>query len=201
MRVRNPGRRRWLLAVLADRTFPPHATRRTADNHGRAQGNVSAAAILEPVRATFRAVASTVIPEVSALDHEGWSALEAAVERALAKRPEAMRRQLLTLLRLIEYLPVARPFGRFSHLREDRRLVVLRRLERSPLPLMRRGIWGLRTLVMLGYYTQPAIQDALGYRAHRDGWAARRRLAPIESRGVPPITLDMPAVPDTSTTT
>lgn len=156
--------------------------------------------VLEPVRATFRAVAATVVPETLALDTDGWATLESAVERALAARPERVRAQLVTFLRLIEYLPIARVVGRFSRLDASRRTLVLRRLEKSPILLIRRGFWGLRTLVMLGYYTQPEVQAAIGYRAHPDGWAARRRLAPPESRGTPLITLEVPRLPDESTT-
>jgi hypothetical protein len=158
------------------------------------------ATVLEPVRATFRAVAATVVPETHALDAQGWATLEGAVEHALAARPERMRSQLVTFLRLIEYVPIARVVGRFSRLDAERRTLVLRRLERSPVLLIRRGFWGLRTLVMLGYYTQPQVQAAIGYRAHPDGWAARRRTAPLEARGTPPITLEVPRLPDESAT-
>jgi hypothetical protein len=107
-----------------------------------------------------------------------------------------VRSQLVTFLRLIEYLPIARLAGRFSRLGAERRHRVLRRLERSPVLLIRRGVWGLRTLVMLGYYTQPDVQAEIGYRAHPDGWAARRRLAPLDQRTTPPITLEVPRLPD-----
>jgi hypothetical protein len=157
-------------------------------------------AVLEPVRATFRAVAMTVVPEVEALSPAGWSTLEQTVERALASRPERVRRQLQVLLRAIELLPLATHRGRFSRLGEISRRDVLRRLERAPVLLARRGFWGLRTLVMMGYYTQPEVQDRIGYRAHRDGWAERRRAGgplietPYELPPTPARPMD--AVPD-----
>ena len=40
--------------------------------------------------------------------------------------------------------------------------------------LFRRGVWGLRTLVMMGWYTNPSVIAALGYRASAAGWEARR---------------------------
>jgi len=131
--------------------------------------------VLEAVRPTFRAVAHVVVPETRSLSAGGWTALEAAVERALAARPADVRNQLVTFLHLIEYLPMPRFGARFSSLRDDRATAVLRWLEHSKLLLIRRGVWGLRTLVMLGYYTQPEVQHALGYRAHPDGWTRRRR--------------------------
>ncbi len=132
------------------------------------------APVLPPIRATFRAVAATVVPETVALDDDGWATLEATVERALAARPEKLRRQLVLFVRVLEFLPIFTERGRFSRLGPEPRHRVLKRLELAPSLLVRRGFWGLRTLVLLGYYTQPAIQVRIGYRAHPDGWSARR---------------------------
>jgi hypothetical protein len=55
-----------------------------------------------------------------------------------------------------------------------RRIRLLEWFAHSPLLPFRRGIWGLRTLVMLGWYTQPGVIAALGYRADPRGWEARR---------------------------
>ena len=150
------------------------------------------AAVLPPVRATFRAVAATVVPEAVALDSAGWDALEQLVERALSSRSERLRSQFVLFMRLIEYLPVARHLRRFTRLDPLQRTAVLKRLEQSPVLLMRRGFWGLRTLVMMGYYAQADVQARLGYRAHPDGWSARRRSGDQAPSGLPPITLETP---------
>ncbi len=142
--------------------------------------------VIPPIRATFRAVTETVVPEAASLSPEGWSALEGAVEQALAQRPEGMRRQFAMFVRAIEYLPLATSRGRFSRLDPQERQRFLRKLEVSPVLLVRRGFWGLRTLALLGYYTQPEVQEAIGYRAHPDGWSARRRSG------------QQPAIPDPS---
>ncbi|HEY6807301.1 MAG TPA: hypothetical protein VI160_00835, partial [Gemmatimonadales bacterium] len=92
----------------------------------------------------------------------------------LARRPAALRRQFALLLRAIEWLPVLR-FGRtFSALDPARRTRVLAGLERAPVLLLRRGLWGLRTLLYMGYYMRPEAGHALGYRADPRGWSARR---------------------------
>jgi hypothetical protein len=129
---------------------------------------------LAPVRGTFRAVAQTVVPEASALPPAEWQALEAIVDDALAERPARLRRQLRLLVRLIEALPVLR-YGRgFTALDPGRRTAVLRALQDAPLLLLRRGFWGLRTLVLMGYYARPAAAAEIGYRADARGWEARR---------------------------
>lgn len=142
--------------------------------------------VLAPVQATFRAVAETVVPEAAALASDQWRELQDVVEAALAARPEATRRQLVTFLRLIEYLPVLRHFRRFSRLSPTARTATLEQLERSPRLTVRRGIWGLRTLVFMGYYTRGDVQAALGYRPHADGWSARRTTAEMRAAAAEP---------------
>lgn len=147
---------------------------------------VMTASVLLPVRATFRAVAATVVPETAALDESAWRAVELVVERQLASRPEPVRRQVGLFLRLVEATPVFRFGRRFSRLDAERRHRFLHALERSPVVLLRRGLWGVRTLVFMGYYSQPEMQVSLGYRAHPDGWWARRRVTSL-GESEPPV--------------
>jgi hypothetical protein len=99
--------------------------------------------------------------------------LESEIERALAPRPAAVRRQLGSFLRLLDWWPIPRYGRRLTKLDEDKRRALLHSLERHPLLLIRRGVWGLRTLVFLSYYTRDDVAAFIGYRAHRDGWSAR----------------------------
>jgi hypothetical protein len=126
-------------------------------------------------RSTFRAVAVCVVPEAASLDEAGWSEVEAIVETALAARPAGLQRQLGLFLRVIELFPLLRHQSRFSRLPVATGTRVLGRLERSRVLLLRRGFWGLRTLVLMGYYARPAAAVEIGYRAQRRGWAARSR--------------------------
>ena len=130
--------------------------------------------VLTAVSPTFRAIAATVVPETAALDAGGWAALEGIVEQALAPRPPRMRRQLVLLIRAIEWLPLLRYGRRFSLLDSARRARFLTALQESRLRLLRRGVWGLRTLALMGYYAQPRAAASIGYRADPRGWGARR---------------------------
>jgi hypothetical protein len=130
--------------------------------------------LLAPVRDTFRAVAVTVVPEASSLDEKAWADAEALVERTLARRPAGMQRQLVVFLRAIEQLPRLRWGRAFTALDPEKRLRFLSALEHAPLLLLRRGFWGLRTLVFLGYYARPEAAVEIGYGADARGWEARR---------------------------
>lgn len=134
---------------------------------------VHAAGLLDAQRATFRAFAVTVVPEMASFDDTAWADVERTVAHALSQRPPVMRRQLALFLRVIENLPRLRYGRAFSSLLPSERTALLHRLERAPLKLLRRGLWGLRTLVLMGCYTRDEMMVGIGYRAHARGWAAR----------------------------
>jgi len=130
--------------------------------------------VLPKVRGTFRAVAETVVPEAGRLDAAGWDELERLVEKALERRDQVVKRQLGLLFKVIELLPILR-YGRpFTKLGAAERTRFLAALEDAPVLLLRRGFWGLRTLVYLGYYARPEAGREIGYAADPRGWGARR---------------------------
>lgn len=121
----------------------------------------------------FRAFAQAVAPETAQLDEKGWADVEATIERMLQSRPAKMQRQIVLLLRVLDRLPLIRYGRRLSSLDAARRHSFLESLERSPVLLVRRGVWGLRTLVFMGFYTRAETMQAVGYRATVMGWKAR----------------------------
>lgn len=129
---------------------------------------------LAPVRGTFRAVATTVTPETSALDEAGWTEMENVIQTQLASRPESLRRQIRLFVRLVQWLPVFRHLRRFTDLDTAKRSAFLSWMQRCPVTTLRVGFWGLRSLVFLGYYGSRRGVAATGYAAHPDGWEARR---------------------------
>lgn len=129
---------------------------------------------LSPVRGSFRALATAIVPEAKQLDDPSWKELEEIVEKALSAQPQSIRRQLRLLVRALDLLPVLR-FGKtFRSLDPGKRARFLHRVENAPLLPLRCGFWGLRTLVFLGYYGRDEARASIGYRADPRGWAARR---------------------------
>ena len=121
----------------------------------------------------FRALASTIVPEAARLDEKGWGELAGIVEKALADRPASVKRQLGALVAALQWLPVARWGRPFTALDETKRTRFLTSVEDAPALLLRRGFWGLRTLVFMGYYARPEAAKEIGYRADPLGWEAR----------------------------
>jgi len=128
---------------------------------------------LDPHPAVFRAVVSTIVPEAAALDGQGWQDLRQTIEALLRDRPESLKRQLRMFLRAIEWLPVIR-YGRpFTRLQPHARAHVLAHLQNDRIRKIRVGFWGLRTIVLAGYYGRPSAAQAIGYAASARGWEAR----------------------------
>jgi len=128
---------------------------------------------LNPDPAIFRAVVSTIVPEAAALDDQGWREIHQVVEALLRDRPESLMRQLRIFLGAIQWLPVVR-YGRpFTRLHSAARTRVLAHLENDRIQKVRVGFWGLRTIVLAGYYGRPQAAHAIGYAASVQGWEAR----------------------------
>jgi hypothetical protein len=122
----------------------------------------------------FRAVVSTVVPEAVDLDEPRWVELERVVEETLGARPRNLQRQLRLLLRGIHWLPVLRYGRTFTSLDPVERARFLSTLQDHSVQLIRKGFFGLRTLVFLGYYGRPEAAEAIGYAADPRGWEALR---------------------------
>ena len=124
-----------------------------------------------PVRAIFRAMVRAVVPAAESLDDAGWARAEGIVDEALADRPASIRRQIVLFMRLVNWLALARYGRTFTRLDAHRARRFLTSFERSPVLLLRRGLWGVRTFGYMGYYAQDAIQREVGYAASKQGWA------------------------------
>ena len=125
-----------------------------------------------PVRAIFRAIVRAVVPSAAAMDEAAWARAEGIVDEALADRPASIRRQIVLFMRLVNWLAFARYGRTFTRLDADRARRFLTSFERSPVLLLRRGLWGVRTFGYMGYYAQDAIQGEVGYAAKKEGWVA-----------------------------
>jgi hypothetical protein len=138
----------------------------------------------------LRAIGSVVLPSPEALDEEGWAEAEGIIEKALSSRPPGVKRQIRLFLRLVNLLPVLSTGRTLVKLPLDRRAAFLQRLHRSPFMPLRRGLWGIRTLLFMGYYNQDRVREGIGYAADPWGWTAHfgdelREAGEADSPGVP----------------
>jgi len=109
------------------------------------------------------AVGSRIVPELPSLAPEARERFRAIVEEALAERPAGMRRQLRVFLGLVEMAPLLRSGRRFTRLGADAQDRFLRALQDCPVELLRKGFWGMKALVLMGYYARPEAAAEVGW--------------------------------------
>lgn len=114
-------------------------------------------------------IARTVTPEVASLDADGRARMIAIVDEALMDRDLSTRKQLGTFLNVIRIAPFLRYGRTFTALDPRRRTAALHWFEDCPVSLIRKGFWGLKALVFMGYYGQPEHWSEIGYAPDFDG--------------------------------
>lgn len=127
-----------------------------------------------PGNCRFRAVVATVVPEAALLDDAGWREVESIIARALSQRPAKVRRQIALFIAILDVVALVRYRHRLAVLDQRRRTRLLESCSRSKALVIRRGVWGLRTLALMGYYARQEAARAIGYGASAAGWSARR---------------------------
>jgi hypothetical protein len=129
---------------------------------------------------TLRALAQAIVPEAATLSTDEWRELYGVMRTGLAARPPVVLRQLSAFVRVLDMYALLRYRRRITGLTAAQRHTLLMSIERGPVMLLRKGLWGLRTLVLMGYYGRPTAAKQLHYAADRRGWG-RDALKQVES--------------------
>lgn len=129
---------------------------------------------LRDLATTLRPVAEAFAPPVAQLGEADYAAVVGRIDLRLAMEPAALVRQIRLFVKVLYWLPLLWTGRTMAGLPLERRLAILGWLQDCPVQKLRVGVWGLRTLVFVGYYTNPEVQQQLGYRARPEGWAALR---------------------------
>lgn len=128
--------------------------------------------ILRPMADRLRPMLATFVPGAGDLSDEALEALLARVDERLAAEEPSLGRRLRLFVRVLDLFPLL-GYGRtFRGLSPARRTEFCARVEKSRIALLRVGLWGLRTLLFLGWYGDPEVQARLGYRPDPRGWEA-----------------------------
>ena len=119
----------------------------------------------------LQVLAARIVPETTELDAAGLSRFFGIIDEALQDRPALVRRQFATFLGVLRWAPLARYGSPLDKLRAERQDAVLRWFEDCPVSLLRKGFWGLKAMVFMGYYGQPETNELVGYGPEFDGRA------------------------------
>ena len=119
----------------------------------------------------FWVLASRIVPETIELDDNGRRRFLGIVDGALLDRPEIVRRQFATFLGVIRKAPLIRYGKTYEKLTPVCQDAVLRWFEDCPIGMLRKGFWGLKAMVFMGYYGQPETNRLVGYAPELNGKA------------------------------
>jgi len=108
-------------------------------------------------------LANRIVPESTGAPAQVTTSLLAAVDEELRPRPRLQQLEFKLLLFAIRWMTLPFTLHRFERLAAERQDRWLRFLEDAPITLLRVGIWGLKTLVFLGYYTQDGVGRRILY--------------------------------------
>ena len=128
-------------------------------------------------------LAARVVPESAGAPPQVTEPLLAAVDEELRPRSRLQQLEFKLLLFAIRWMTVPFTLHRFERLPGERQDRWLSFLENAPLTLLRVGIWGLKTLVFLGYYTQDGVQQRIVYVPSKEEGNVRLHRRQIPSAG------------------
>jgi hypothetical protein len=117
----------------------------------------------------LQTLAARIVPETIELDGAGSSRFFGIIDDALQDREPLVRRQFAIFLGVLRWAPLVRYGGPLDKLNPDRQDAVLRWFEDCPVSLLRKGFWGLKAMVFMGYYGQPETNHLVGYAPDFDG--------------------------------
>ncbi len=128
--------------------------------------------VLQPLARQIQPILATFVPATAGLTLAQLAPVLARVDERLASEPVALQRQLRLFVRILWWLPLFTHLRTMGTLTPAQRQRVLEGLQDSRVTKLRLGLWGLRTLLFLGWYGDPAVQAKLGYRPNVAGWDA-----------------------------
>ena len=114
--------------------------------------------------ARFRAIQKCALPSCRSFTADQWDESFRIVNHLLGGKAPGVRRQLRAFLVVIEGLSFVTGGTGFPDLDPERQTRVLALLFDAPVPLLRKGFWGLNTLVKLSVFGQPSVYSAIHYQ-------------------------------------
>jgi len=117
----------------------------------------------------FMAVARVIVPGTAGLDEEGTARFKSIITWGISDKAEFVRRSFMFFLFFLKWSTLPFFFRTYDRVSLKWQVRILRMLESFPVRLIRTGIWGLKTLVFMGYYGQVDVAERLGYKPSFEG--------------------------------
>jgi hypothetical protein len=113
-------------------------------------------------------LAERIVPESASSPASVRQRLAAIVDHQLDQQPPGQQFQFKLLLFALRWMTVPVTLHTLENLPPRWQDYILRRLEAAPLTILRVGIWGVKTLVFMGYYGQPLVTAGISYEPSKN---------------------------------
>ncbi len=105
-------------------------------------------------------LARRIVPESASCNEREREEMFRIIEEAIAGRGKKVARQLSLFLYLLRLL---------FKIRRGKEDDLLGWFQNGPIPILRKGFWGLKTLIYLGYYGRPEVGPTIRYQPSFQG--------------------------------
>ncbi len=114
----------------------------------------------------FLAIQQVIIPRSKVFSVQQKAESVRLVKVLLQSKDKATQGKFSLLLKLIQIISFIFGFQKFEELNETKKIKVLNFFYHSPIPLLRKGFWGLNTLCKMGAYGQKSIYQEIHYEQY-----------------------------------
>lgn len=111
----------------------------------------------------FFAIQNCLLPRSKKFGPEQKKESLKLVNELLSERPDSDLRKLALFFKVINLLSFWVGFHSFRYLQAEQQRKVMGFLFDNPVPIIRKGFWGLNTLAKLSVYGQKSLYKEIGY--------------------------------------
>ncbi len=112
---------------------------------------------------TLSTMATAIVPEVTSLARDEKDKMMEIMSNALSRLPHGVKRRFRLFLRAMTVLALLRYGHGLKTLDESKKKRLLNWLQGSSVPNLRKGFWGLKTFIFMGYYGRPQVGREIHY--------------------------------------
>ena len=112
----------------------------------------------------FEAIQNCLVPRSKAFSPEEKIRSQGLINTVLMNQDEASRKKLALFITVIDVVSLLFYLRLFKRLKPDQQTKLMNKFFDSPIPIFRKGFWGLNTLARVGVYGQKELHDEIGYR-------------------------------------
>lgn len=105
-------------------------------------------------------LAARIVPESASCGEREREEMLKIIEETIASRGKRVERQLRLFLYALRLL---------FKIRRGKEDDLLEWFQNGPIPILRKGFWGLKTLIYLGYYGRPEVGPTIHYQPSFQG--------------------------------